>query len=146
MQTQYLAARLSCGQVTEASESQGESLGRIAYLFETISDTLGADCTQAINTSRAGLGGYQKPSETVDCYRSKERCQRASNCLPCSQWLPVWQHAAVAPKKKNTLWSIQSPSALNRFTPASTNKYNLGRALRSVPVSPAPERQEVLAC
>ncbi len=133
MTTQYLAGRLSCGQLFEALQSQDFLSGMGTYLFETLSAILRLDCSQAIFTSQRELARRQNRVRFVDIDRSL-RCPRASNCLPCSpssQAFPL----VVASKKKSSLSLIQSRSALSPSTPASTSNCTTGRAF-----GPAPHR------
>lgn len=132
MTPQYLATRLSCGQVFATSGSQRESLPRVAYLFAQPSGRFAVDCINAVKTSERGQAGRARAEcfETLD--RSR-RCPRASNCLPCSlssQAFPL----ARSKKKKSTSLSIPSPSRSSRCTRASTSKNLSGRTSASVPL------------
>ena len=133
---QYVAGRLSCGQLFEALESQVHSKPRCGYLLAADLGSLAGDCTQAIVTSKAGQAGAVAAAGYVEIDRSK-RCPRASSCLPCSQSLQAFPPVVVARQKKSSLWSTQSRSASNLSTPASTSNRTTGRALASVP--PLPE-------
>lgn len=131
MRTQYLADRLSCGQLSEALQSQDFLSGLGMYLFDILSVNLSRDCSQAVFTSKRGLAWLCGCVGLVESDRSL-RCPRASNCLPCSpssQAFPL----VVANKKKSSLSLIQSRSALSPSTPASTSKCTPERAFGPVP-------------
>lgn len=132
---QYVAARLSCGQLFEALESQVHPKPLCGYLLDADLGSLAGDCTQAIVTSKAATAGAIAAVGSVEIDRSK-RCPRASSCLPCSQSLQAFPPVVVARQKKSSLWSTQSQSASNLSTPASTSNRTTGRALASVPPLP----------
>lgn len=131
MNPQYVAGRLSCGQLSEALESQVRSMPCCGYLSRLSFAILRSDCTQAIVTSEPGQSVAFATGGSVELDRSK-RCPKASNCLPCSQSLQALPPVAEQLKKSSS-WSTPSRSASSLSTPASTSNRTSGRALASVP-------------
>jgi len=137
MHLQYLANELSCGQLSEASESQSAAMRPCAYLSRRPSGKLAVGFPPEIPSLRRGQAGPHGPVYVLQNDRS-HRCPRASSFLPCSAWsqaLPL-----VASKKKSTWWSTQrrsssNRSALSRSTQASTNKNLSRRAFASASVT-----------
>ena len=132
MVAQYLAGRLSCGQLFEALQSQDFLSDLGTYLFPTLSVNLRPDCSQAVFTSKMGWVGSFGLADLVEPDRSL-RCPRASNCLPCSPSLQACPPVVASKKKKSSSLLIQSRSASSPSTPASTSKNTLGRAFGPVP-------------
>lgn len=132
MKTQYVATRLSCGQLFEASSSQPRRLIADPYLFGPLPAILSTDCTQAVVTSKRGQAGHTGSVGFKDFDRSI-RCPRASSFLPCSVLLQALPPVAAASSlQKSSLSLIPSRSASSPSIPASTSKQNAGRASGSV--------------
>lgn len=145
MVAQYLAGRLSCGQLFEALQSQDFLSDLGTYLFPTLSVNLRPDCSQAVFTSKMGWVGSFGLADLVEPDRSL-RCPRASNCLPCSPSLQAFPPVVASRKKKSSSLSTQSRSALSLSTQASTSKHCLERAFGPAPTPASSRGSEKKPC
>lgn len=128
MDTQHVAAHFLCGQVFEALKTQLRRLGGCGYLFRTFSPMIPQGNSNRSPTSLEGVGAHFASLQVIESDR-RLRCQRASNCWQPSVLSPLLLPVRVSSRPKNLSWLIQSRSARNRHTQASTsNRTATGQA------------------
>ena len=127
MAPQYVAGRLSCGQVYDAALPQDGSVAQFQWGKMTFHAILGSGCKTAADTF-AMHGVFP----CVVHNKRRARCPRASK--PFLQW-PQWpalQHVRAHRSRKKSSMSSRHQSFRNRCTTSTTDDLLAGRAATPV--------------